>query len=325
MSLRVNTGVPGAGKTANIVDTIEHEKEYANRPVFAHAVEEWFRAEAIRCENPICRVCRHLTAEQKLKMRTVETWYNWAPLDSIFVIDEAHYPFKVRRETDCPEHVIMLTESRHEATDWWFSTINVNMLDINVRRVIELHQHFVKGLVQRFRISHTECMTDDSKLKQGNREVYVLPKRSFGKYKSADKHVKLKAPIPRKLYWFAGSLLVLVLSGYGIIASAGKVRDDVRQRAQSAIEPSKEEVATVKMEERGGEGRPALAGAPSLSVSMETGVVAACVAMPSKEVCKCFDDKGFSVSVLTTVCNDVITLGINPRTLIMRNGRYGKP
>lgn len=218
--LRLHTGVPGTGKSLQIIDDIEHQTEYAGRTVYAHAIEGWIRAVNIRCLHDGCRTCRHLTDLEKVSMRVVEHWFEWAQPGDLFVIDEAHYPFPSRREKEQPMHVQRLTESRHDGVDFWFATPNANFLDINVRRLIQQHVHFTIGITGRWRYTHTGCMDGDDKLALGNKEPHFLQKRSYKFYKSADAHVKLKSKIPLKMYYVAALPIVGVLAVWWAVSSA---------------------------------------------------------------------------------------------------------
>jgi len=324
VSLFLNTGVDGTGKTLDIVDAIEHEPLYKDRTIYAHAIEEWARAISIRCSHPGCRACRKLTSAERATMPAIEQWQTWAEVGALIVVDEAHYAFPQRREAATPEHVLRLTEHRHDGVDFWLATINVNLVDINVRRVVKRHTHFVQGQLGRWKFVHTECMTDDAALRTGTKERHKLPKRSFGKYKSSDGHTKMKFKIPAVVLkmgaiFIAG--LVAVSYAWGMLSDAAEkpVRQvDLPVEDLPVADPS----PLSTWSDQGN-----LVGVGNVRQVMQadilpaSGRVAACLALPTR--CSCYDDDAFPVETAEAACRAAVAGEINPRSLVDVNGRYG--
>lgn len=238
----LHTGVPGSGKTLTMIDELMHNKVYQDRTVYVHAVEGLSRGIKIRCGHQGCRACRHLTDEEKSKMKMVEDWQSWADVGSLLLIDEAHYPFPQRRKEDAPLYIQRLTEHRHDGIDFWLCTPNANLLDINVRRLVERHIHHLNGIISRFRISHSECMESEERLRFGVKERFTLPKRSFSLYKSADAHVKIKTKIPKFVYWLAFLILLIPVLGYFTYNQLFVLRREAVDQGQ-ASRPQQEAIA----------------------------------------------------------------------------------
>lgn len=217
MAIHCYTGVPGTGKTLHAVDDIEHVPQYANRNVYAHAVDEWARATPIACMHPGCRSCRKLDREVWKGMLKVEQWQEWVETGALLVIDECQYAFPQRREKETPQYIVRLTEHRHDGVDFILMTPNINLMDINVRRLVERHVHHLVAWNGKFQIVHNEAMEAEKDLKNGLRERWTWPTRSFGKYKSSDMHVKLSKPIPR-IYYVLGASVVIAAVAFGGIA-----------------------------------------------------------------------------------------------------------
>lgn len=329
MTIHLHTGVPGSCKTLHVVDAIQWKSEYKGRPVYAHAIEGWERAVQIRCHHAGCRTCRHLTDAEKAKMPAVEQWQEWAEAGALIVIDEAHYAFPSRREKECPLYIQRLTEHRHDGLDFWLCTPNANLMDINVRRLVERHEHFVNGITGRFRISHTECMDTDERLKLGVKERFFMGplKRSFNVYRSADMHVKIKTSVPRFAYIIPGlvviGLLAFVAAKY-LSTNLRRSQEDkpaIQQETESVPEPvsrisGSSLLANMRQQEQ-------FSPVVSAIADMGKGTVAACLS--SASYCECFDDAGFELLSTEAVCRTVVEDGINPRSLEVVNGRIRLP
>lgn len=237
MTIRLHTGVPGSGKTLSMIDVIEHDSSYSSRVVYAHGIEGWERAVPVRCSHDGCRTCRVLSAEQRASMHAIEDWQNWADVGSLICVDEAHYPFPSRREREAPMYIQRLTEHRHDGIDFWLCTPNANLLDVNVRRLVEQHDHFVKGQMGRFRVRHTEVMDSDDRLRLGVKESFKLPTRTFALYKSADAHVTIKRSIPKAVWKIPALLAVGAAVVALVLYQVGNLRRDHVQQPEVASAP----------------------------------------------------------------------------------------
>lgn len=330
MTIHLHTGVPGTGKSLHVVDAIEHRPEYKDRPLYAHAVDGWKRAVQIRCAHPGCRTCRDLTSEQRAGMYAVEQWQDWAEAGALIVVDEAHYPFPQRRERECPLYIQRLTEHRHDGLDFWLCTPNANLLDINVRRLVERHEHFVKGVTGRFRITHTECMESDERLKLGVKERVILPTRSYKFYKSADMHVKLHSKMPRVVWWLAALVVLAVGALFWSTREAQNLRYSVVPAAEAAA------VEDLGLSEDPPRPLQSFSSAPTFIAGPagpgafspvdprgRVGVVAGC--MGTEDRCRCYDDKAFPVVVSPLACRAALRRQWNPRLFVERDGVFDLP
>lgn len=328
MTIHLHTGVPGSCKTLHVIDSIEHLAEYKERPLYAHAVDGWSRAVQIRCKHDGCRTCRMLDPSVKKEMRCVEDWQNWAEAGALIVVDEAHYAFPQRRERECPLYITRLTEHRHDGLDFWLCTPNANLMDINVRRLVEKHTHFVNGVTGRFRISHSECMDSDERLKFGVRERFFMQplKRSYKFYKSADMHVKIKSKIPRIMLVIPA---LVVVAGLAFFA-AGGLSDDLRRSNQSAVDSENQGVSE-RVQAASDVSRASVSEfvpQPFLNSDRRVplpviveGVVAAC--MSAKSFCTCYDDKAYKVDVRERYCELAAKGELNPRTFVQGARGWG--
>lgn len=337
MSITLHTGVPGSCKSLSMIDAIEHDKEYQGRRVLAHAIEGWERATRLQCQNSGCRACRDLGQEEKRTLLFVEDWQQWVQQGDLICVDEAHYAFPMRRDTKMPQYIERLTEHRHDGCDFWLCTPNANLLDINVRRLVEHHVHFEKGAVNRFKVSHTRCMDNDSLLRQGSRTNFRLPKRSFDKYKSADAHVTIKRALPRKVYYIAAAAVASVGVIYYAISLLGSygARDSIRKERAMVSEVGGQSSLSVAsgVEERsrffaaGDRGSvvsrrafwsdpasvdfsPRVDGYPGSAPAYDLATVdpvippriAGCIAKEQERVCVCYSQQATVVEVSRLVC-----------------------
>lgn len=311
--IRLHSGVPGTGKSLKIVDTLAHEKEYIGRNIYSHAIEGWEAAVMLYCHHPACRVCRHFTAEEKQTMNAVEEWFNWVQPGDLLVIDEAHYPFPSRREKEQPLYIQRLTEHRHDGIDFWLATPNANFLDINVRRLVQQHKHFVIGITGRWTFSHTEVMESDDKLKFGVKERFFLPKRSFGLYKSADAHVKLKTKIPSFVWKFG----ILGIVGASSIAFALTQVQTLRRSNEDETEEVVQEVSTTEDSIASSAVLEDVMRRESSRVeSSDSPTLLGCVS--NEKTCSCYDTDAVKVRMSVFSCRAISTGDLNANSVHLR-------
>lgn len=330
MAIHVYTGVPGSGKTLHAVDDIEHLEAYRDRQVYAHAIDDWERAIPIACLHPGCRSCRKLTPEQKGGMLKVEQWQDWVETGALLVVDEAQYAFPQRREKETPQYIVRLTEHRHDGVDFILMSPNINMIDINVRRLVERHVHHLIAWNGKFQIVHNEAMESEKELKAGLSERWVWPTRSFGKYRSSDMHVKLSKPIPRIYIFLAASVVLAVLAGGGLVYRSKSQRTEALARASELAEaarpvPVVEERNSLIVRESGTERGEFFSNPVNLSKvpripwvpesapiydrvelpEIEAPRLAGCASSPRRG-CKCYTQRGLEYRVPEQTCRALI-------------------
>lgn len=188
------TGVPGAGKTLYAVDQILIPESKTERPLFIDGIPDL--------------LIRHEVAPDPLD------WPSWAPEGAHIVIDEVQRIWRPEAAgKQIPESIAQLETHRHRGLDFTIMTQHPSLLHSNVRRLVGRHIHVRRTPLGVYVYEYSECMNSpDTAYKNALTKVrWPHPKRSFGVYKSASIHQKVKFRIPKPLIVFVLCLLVLAL------------------------------------------------------------------------------------------------------------------
>ena len=208
MTVRLVTGLPGAGKSLRLVQII---REYLSqgRNVYVHGLDG---LQAFGWEPCDPREWQSL------------------PDGSVVVVDEAQKVWPTRRMGDPPADVRALSEPRHHGFDFFLATQHPTMLDSYVRKLVNGHEHVVRqwgSNVARL-ISWAECQDDPQALgtrQRGTDALWRHPRDCFDLYKSATQHT-VKRKVPFRV-WSLPVLLVVacVLAFFGVrtLSSFGQV------------------------------------------------------------------------------------------------------
>lgn len=185
--IRLITGLPGHGKThlvvGELIDRLSNPKLMA-RPVYTNI-------------NGL--------DNDRLKVFTLddpESWYE-LPEDSIIIIDEAQRNFRPRPNGSVvPEHVARLETHRHESYEFILMTQYPQLIDSNVRALVERHQHCVSPIGSRLRniYEYQSCNLNPVPKKVADQKQITrrrITSREFEYYKSASKHNR-KIRLPKK-------------------------------------------------------------------------------------------------------------------------------
>jgi zona occludens toxin len=232
--VKVWTGLPGAGKTAVMVDEIlKFKAAHPDRPIFA-----------ININGLADGVAENLTMEQ------LHQWWELPP-GSLICIDECQedefFPLDHGKP---PEWVKRISKVRHEGMDFWMTTQHPTMISSYVRKLIDQHVHCVRkfntNVVQRY--TWGRCMDACEKggaQKVAASSVGTLPTHVFHSYKSSNAH-NMKRRIPFKAYMVilafvvVAGALVATWYAYGNMkkttstAAGGKVVDHDETKAVEA-------------------------------------------------------------------------------------------
>lgn len=187
------TGVPGAGKTLYTVDEILTPVASSDRQLFVDGIPDL--------------LLRHDVAQDPL------LWPDWAPDGAMICIDEVQRVWRPEAAGKAPHPSIAALEThRHRGLDFVIMTQHPNLLHNNVRRLVGRHIHLRRTSLGVYLYEWSECVVPDSAWKNAVvKTKWSHPKRSFGKYKSAEIHNKVKFRIPRAV-WVLGFCAVSVLA-----------------------------------------------------------------------------------------------------------------
>lgn len=218
MPIELFTGLPGASKTAFLVDRIIEEGEKENpRPLVAMGINGLQPGLATVLDNPTrwaeitdreqgdC-TCPLIGGEPLEETGTFQPHTHRIPRGAIVFIDEAwkwfgHLHDAGRQST--PRHVLDLAEHRHMGIDFIWTTQGPNQIYPFARNLIADHMHIVRKfrtqIVDVYKWGELqEDVKSDARRAQALHEVKGIPKRAFGKYKSSEEHT-IKARIPWKV------------------------------------------------------------------------------------------------------------------------------
>ncbi|WP_324042666.1 zonular occludens toxin domain-containing protein [Aeromonas caviae] len=215
------TGVPGAGKTLYAVDQILIPESKTERPLFIDGIPDL--------------LIRHEPAPDPLD------WPNWAPEGAHIVIDEVQRIWRPEAAgKQIPNSIAMLETHRHRGLDFTIMTQHPSLLHSNVRRLVGRHIHVRRTPLGVYVYEYPECMNSpDTAYKNALTKVrWPHPKRSFGVYKSASIHQKVKFRIPKPLIILVFCILGVSYLGYSIFQDHFGDRSPNVSAAQSQPSPS---------------------------------------------------------------------------------------
>jgi len=187
------TGMPGAGKTAALVDLLSGL--VGERPLFVDGLNGLTLPHTVIDAN---------------------NWHTELPEGAILVIDEVQRMWRPRGAgSKVPESVQALEVHRHRGIDIFMTTQSPKLLDSNVRGLIGRHVHIRDtGITGRYWYEWPECNDSMQWKTCVNKKRYKLPKKAFELYKSSSLHTTPIRGIPRALYVGIASLLALFVLGF---------------------------------------------------------------------------------------------------------------
>jgi len=183
------TGVPGSGKTLNVVSMLAKRKDFKNRPLFIDGIPDL-----------------KIPHEEIPEGESIKTWPKWAPDGAIIVVDECQRIFRPRSSSSAvPDYVAELETHRHRGLDFLLITQHPRLIDVHLRSLIEHHTHFGKtnlGLRRKLEWTTGGAKEPESRanIKEALVSVYKLDKSVYGLYKSAEEHTKIKTKRSKVLF-----------------------------------------------------------------------------------------------------------------------------
>ncbi|RUL78767.1 zonular occludens toxin domain-containing protein [Dyella choica] len=242
MPIALFTGLPGAGKTAQLVAEIVRLLEAEpGRPIFAFGINGLKEGLAIP-----------LTEEMLHK------WWELPP-GSIICIDECQengsnpeQPISLMpKDRGLPAAWVQkITKVRHYGMDFLLTTQDPANMSAYVRRLVDKHVHTVRKfgtqVIQRF--TWGRCIDDPynrKELKQAVQDVAVLPKQVFELYKSSQLHT-MKRRVPLRVYL----LPLIVVGGLAAAAAAFVIVQHMRAANIKAVSSAGGSVAASSTEAR---------------------------------------------------------------------------
>lgn len=225
--IRGYTGAIGSGKSAQMVYEIVLG-EFKDRPVYTHGIKWEIKLPHVRtmyCRGPDCLVCGE--DPERHRGPFVEEWFEWMEKTYVLCVDEAHHPWPKRTKDKEPASVTRLRESRKFGLDFMIATQAPLFLDVDVRRLFNMHYHVVQGPKSRTLKIFNEYVDDTQNGRPADVRPFLLPKEIFDYYESAKVHTVMKRKVPFKLQVAVVVIGVLCVAGafaFSFVYEDGKIR-----------------------------------------------------------------------------------------------------
>lgn len=208
------TGMPGAGKTAAMIDLLRELAK--DRPLFVH----FDPTERLRPEQKL------LSETLKLPHTQVNaaTWHEQVCDGAVLVIDEAQGCWRPRGPTSkVPEAVAALETHRHAGIDIFLTTQAPRLIDANVRGLVGRHVHIRDtGWLGRWWYEWPEVNESLAWKTCPVKKRYKLPKMVFDLYGSANVHTTPVRMAPKTLVLIAVLLACLAALVFMIVRSVNR-------------------------------------------------------------------------------------------------------
>lgn len=193
----LQTGVPGSGKTANIVNLLLNDKSYTHfedkdgvvkrRPLFVNGFND------LKIEH------QELDDEQ-IKSQAFQ---DFLPYGSLIVIDEVQRLMGTRSAASkVPDFIQALATHRHHGLDIILITQHPSFLDPFVRKLVQRHMHVSIKPIGRKIYEWNECVDQPDStvnIAKAVERQFSVPKKAFEYYKSAEVHTKPSRKLPKVL------------------------------------------------------------------------------------------------------------------------------
>lgn len=232
MPIDLYTGQPGNGKTALMVERLMADAKKAERPIFAAGINGLAPGLATVLDDPTrwneidpavegsC-VCGIEFGSDGMPIPRPPHAHTLVPDGSLIFVDEAwkwfgHLHNAGNQKT--PKHVLALSEHRHRGIDFVWTTQQPNQLYPFIRGLIAEHSHVVRrfgtSMIDVFKWGElNEEVKSQAKRDLSQRDTRLLPKASFGQYKSASEHT-IKAKIPFKVLALPALVVIAGIAGF---------------------------------------------------------------------------------------------------------------
>lgn len=304
------TGTPGAGKTLLALTVVEARRVAEKRDVYYSGIADLTLPWVLFGEA---------TDPARPAMTDASEWYK-LPDGAIIVIDECQRLYRPRANgSKVPEYVSQLETHRHRGFDLVLITQNPGLVDGNVRKLVNEHQHVMRKFGSTWATIHTWKGVNENVLKtrkDSTTREFKYPKEVYTWYKSAEIHTA-KFKLPMKVKVFIALPFILAAAVWYAVYSAKKIATIPPPVAAASSElknnSSGKEVATPA--QYASSFTPRIEGfafsAPRYDDLTKPTVVpapAACIASASR--CKCYTDQSTALTMPDVICRQIASGGI---------------
>ncbi|MHA6203492.1 zonular occludens toxin domain-containing protein [Dyella soli] len=221
MFVKLFTGLPGAGKTAQLVnELVRLSRDEAHRPRYYMGINGLADGVAIPATQA-----------------QLERWWEEFPPGSIIAIDECQEEHLMPKDRGNPSAWVQrIAKVRHYGMTFLLTTQHPANMSAFVRRLVDQHVHtvckFGTSVISRY--TWGRCMDDPEKgsaQKASVEDIGTLPKEVFELYKSSQLHTR-KPRIPRKVYYLAA----LVVTGIASVVAVPALIKRAQARNMESIQ-----------------------------------------------------------------------------------------
>lgn len=327
------TGVPGGGKTLYCVHEIIRSQHLANEKLISEGKD----ARKIIVDGIPDLLVPHDLAG------SIDDWHNWVPDGALVIVDEVQRIWRpAGMGKGVPDSIAQLETHRHRGIDFVILTQHPMLIHSNVRNLIGKHIHLRRTSFGVYVYEWSECVNPSSAWKTAvTRVKWSHPRSSFGLYKSAEIHNKVKFRMPPALIMLCFALLAFAFLGYrlysrfsnvtlsadSVIPSASKSVQVVspppvrtKNQLSQAAEADKERRHQQLLDDPVVAFRPRVANQPETAPAYDDirhvktmPLLAGCIA--SDDDCACFTQQGTRIQMLPNECRaslSVLSRRFNP-------------
>lgn len=231
------TGVPGSGKSLLAIELILKNFQSPDiKPCYSNI--NGLEYDALRC----------------FTLDDVEHWFD-LPDGAIIVIDECQRWFRPRPNgSTVPEFISRFETHRHQGLDIILITQHPGLIDRNIRKLVELHQHMYRpfGMERRTVFEWNTCNESpepNQSADSANKHQKPFDKSLFQYYKSATIHTHKKR-LPYKKFAVLVTCVLIVIGAFFKIAYEKSSAASQAKNVEAPISSpqNKEDVEKIKQE-----------------------------------------------------------------------------
>lgn len=237
--ITIITGVPGMGKTAQLVSMLlDNDRSKQPRPVFVMGIPD------LKIEHiPAPPVDDWTRPQMSPEDPNLILHYYQFPPNSLLVVDEAQRVFRARSSGSKPPPWVQALEThRHGGLDIILLTQKPHLLDSNVRELCGQHIHIKNTLLGRRLFEWVEYndVNNKTNLDAAVKRRFSPPKEAFAYYKSAEVHTKQPRRFHQVWLYLAISLSATIYFAYTLYNSISSKYDKSSEQPSQIVQKQPE-------------------------------------------------------------------------------------